>query len=377
MAGLTGCSVYAQEEPRLEITHEGKDVHISWASKPGESYRVLSKNTLLDTPWYPLHTILGTGEIITHTQQVVSVSKVYSVEARANPLYQKEFYVDPNSHAKAQVRAWQSTRPDDTLLMDKIARNPQAFWFVHYSSDVDTKVRAVVSKAANAGEIPILCAYMIPKRDCGSYSGGGAPSADAYKVWSRKFTQGIGDNEAVVIVEPDAVALWHCLNAEERATRSELLREFIVDLKTNSGAIVYLDAAHSYWHPAGEMIRRLKEAGAEHADGFSLNVSNFRSQRELIAYGEQISRGLNGKHFILDTSRNGQGPAPDSALAWCNPPGRALGIEPTWDTDHPLIDAFLWIKRPGESDGACRPGEPNAGVWWPEYALGLASRAAY
>ena len=35
--------------------------------------------------------------------------------------------------------------------------------------------------------------------------------------------------------------------------------------------------------------------------------------------------------------------------------------------------AYLWVKRPGESDGPCNGG-PSAGQWWPEYALGLAQR---
>ncbi|MGK5729857.1 glycoside hydrolase family 6 protein [Streptomyces sp. URMC 124] len=57
--------------------------------------------------------------------------------------------------------------------------------------------------------------------------------------------------------------------------------------------------------------------------------------------------------------------------SWCNPPGRALGSRPTTATGNPRIDAFLWIKRPGESDGACR-GAPPAGRWWAQYALDLA-----
>ena len=36
---------------------------------------------------------------------------------------------------------------------------------------------------------------------------------------------------------------------------------------------------------------------------------------------------------------------------------------------YPLVDAFLWIKTPGESDGTCSGG-PAAGKWWGEYALG-------
>src|SRR5664279_2548897 len=72
---------------------------------------------------------------------------------------------------------------------------------------------------------------------------------------------------------------------------------------------------------------------------------------------------LGGVHYIIDTSRNGLGPAPDGALNWCNPPGRALGALPTAVTAGTHSDAYLWIKRPGESDGACHPGErrPDCG----------------
>lgn len=99
-------------------------------------------------------------------------------------------------------------------------------------------------------------------------------------------------------------------------------------------------------------------------------------------------------HFVLDTSRNGLGnwtpPAgkyTGDPQDWCNPPGRALGLRPTTRTGQPLVDALLWVKRPGESDGQCTRGtagpqdpeygidDPAAGEWWPDYALGLAQRA--
>jgi endoglucanase len=74
----------------------------------------------------------------------------------------------------------------------------------------------------------------------------------------------------------------------------------------------------------------------------------------------------------VDTGRNGLGPHGE----WCNPPGRALGERPTTATGHALADAFLWVKSPGESDGPCN-GSARSGEWMPEYALGLAQRAAY
>ncbi|MGH7487297.1 MAG: glycoside hydrolase family 6 protein, partial [bacterium] len=65
---------------------------------------------------------------------------------------------------------------------------------------------------------------------------------------------------------------------------------------------------------------------------------------------------------------------PTSDDEWCNPAGRGLGSRPTTNTADPLVDAYLWIKSPGESDGACN-GAPPAGEWWADYALGLAERS--
>ena len=118
------------------------------------------------------------------------------------------------------------------------------------------------------------------------------------------------------------------------------------------------------------MAPRLKQADIAAADGFSLNVSNYIDNAATIAFGEKLSKLVGGKHFIIDTSRNGLGNAAD----WCNPRGQALGVAPTTRTGHPLVDAFLWIKQPGESDGNCKGG-PSAGSWWTEIALEL-SRAA-
>jgi endoglucanase len=127
------------------------------------------------------------------------------------------------------------------------------------------------------------------------------------------------------------------------------------------------------------MAPRLKAAGIDLADGFALNVSNYQATPDLIKYGHQLSALLGGKHFIIDTSRNGNGPPPfegEDERAWCNPDGRALGSPPTTETGDPLVDAFYWIKPPGESDGTCNKG-PAAGGWWPEKALEMARNAKW
>ncbi len=79
---------------------------------------------------------------------------------------------------------------------------------------------------------------------------------------------------------------------------------------------------------------------------------------------------------MIDTSRNGAGPA-GGELYWCNPTGRALGTPPTTATAGAHADAYLWIKRPGESDGSCGRGEPQAGTFVSQYAIDLARNAGH
>jgi endoglucanase len=285
-----------------------------------------------------------------------------------------KLYVDPDSNAKRQADAWRSKRPEDARQMDKIAAGADADWFGDWSGDVRAAVDARVTQITDAGSLPVLVAYDIPNRDCSGQSAGGASSPEAYKTWIRAFAAGIEGRKVAVVLEPDAVALTGCLSEVEKTTRFALLKDAVNVLEAQGKTATYVDAGHSAWIPASEMSSRLTESGISAADGFSLNVSNFRTIPESTSYGKDVSSRIGGKHFIIDTARNGLGPNPENQ--WCNPPGRALGEKPGAATVDVLVDAYLWIKPPGESDAACNGG-PTAGQWWPEYALGLARRAAY
>ena len=280
-------------------------------------------------------------------------------------------YVDPSSPAKRQAEAWRRSRPGDAALMDKIAQQPLAQWVGGWNVDISRDVADAVSRITGARALPIFVAYNIPGRDCGQYSAGGANGSDAYKRWIREFASGLGNRRAVVVLEPDALAGMSCLSPALQQERMNLIHDAVRVLKAH-GAAVYIDAGHARWVAPAEMANRLNRAGIADADGFSLNISNFLSTSVNIAYGTEVSRRVGGKHFIIDTSRNGQNLT--SAGNWCNPTGQRVGAAPTTRTGNPLVDAFLWIKTPGESDGTCGGG-PAAGKWWAEYALGLAGGA--
>jgi len=237
--------------------------------------------------------------------------------------------------------------------------------------------------------------------------------------------------------------------AEDRFT---MLRHAVETLSALPNTAVYLDGTHSAWLSVGDISDRLLKAGVQQADGFFLNASNYQYTANLTAYGTWISscialvteaggafgdcgsqywnggpaNGWSGvsmdpygewsadaadpalntsgvdsryasqlgdiepsTHFVIDTSRNGQGPwqVATGYEDWCNPLDRGLGLRPSTDTGYDLLDAYLWIKVPGESDGQCLRGTagaedpargmvaPAAGGWFPEMARELIENA--
>jgi endoglucanase len=288
------------------------------------------------------------------------------------PFANQKMYVDPYSQAAQYVDSGAGGYPVDA--MKKISTRPAALWIGNWNVNVYADVFGYVARARADSSMPVFAIYNIPQRDCGNYSAGGA-SAASYPSWIEQVSLAIGTTKASVILEPDALSQINqpsCLSDAQKNERYQLISGAIATLKKNApNTAIYLDAGNSQWIPAETMAQNLLRAGVSAADGFSLNVSNFMTTSSSVSYGTQISGIVGGKHFVLDTGRNGFGPTADNQ--WCNPSGRALGSVPTGFSSG-LVDAYLWIKRPGESDGSCNGG-PAAGVFWPQYAYDLAIRS--
>jgi endoglucanase len=281
------------------------------------------------------------------------------------------FFNDPQS----QVNQWIAADKNDSrepLIASKIASRPQAVWFATYKpSTVTADVRRVTSAAAGAGKVPVLVAYQIPNRDCGGASAGGAPDLASYDAWVKKFAAGLGSGEVIVILEPDSVALTTCLSSSELSGRyASLARAGAAIHAADSRAKVYFDAGHSHWNSAADQAAKLRAAGVlTSGDGIYTNVSNFQLTSAEIPYAKQVLAALGGSsrlHAVIDTGRNGNGAPADGS--WCDPAGRAVGTAPTTATGDAAIDAFLWVKPPGEVDGCAGP----AGSFSPDYAAALA-----
>ncbi|GAA1883152.1 glycoside hydrolase family 6 protein [Streptomyces durmitorensis] len=289
-----------------------------------------------------------------------------TADPSANSLYR---------HGDSQVIDWVRAHRGDPrrpLIESRIADRPAAVWFAEYApGTITSRVRAVTSSAGS--RVPVVVPYAIPDRDCGGASQGGAPDLAAYDAWIGKFAAGLGSGEVVVILEPDAIALSECLSAKQRTARYASLARAGRTLKAaNPRARVYFDAGHSGWNAAAKQAGRLRAAGAASpasSDGIFTNVSNFHRTGDEAAYARKVLSALGGPPglgAVIDTSRNGNGAPADGE--WCDPAGRGLGPSPTLRTGEARIDAYLWIKLPGESDG-CK-GAP--GTFTPGYAYDLA-----
>ncbi len=317
-------------------------------------------------PLLTVAALAGTGALVAPAPS--APAPAVRLAADANPLAGRPFYVNPAS------KAMRALPGNSDPLLAAVANTPTAYWMDHISTPaIDAKY---IADAQAAGTTPILALYGIPNRDCGSYAAGGFGSAGAYRGWIDGVAAAIGTGPAAVVLEPDALAMIDCLSPGQQQERLDLIRYAVDTLSRNPGTGVYVDAGHPRWVAADVIAGRLNQVGIEKARGFSLNTANFFTTEESVGYGQAVSGMTGGKPFVIDTSRNGAGPVEGDPLYWCNPSGRALGVAPTTNTGNPQVDAFLWVKRPGESDGSCR-GAPSAGTFVSSYAIDLARNAGW
>jgi endoglucanase len=426
--------------------------------------------------------VTGISSAAASTAAPASTAPAAAAAARAISPDTRFFVPLPSSGAPQQILALLEAHDlKDAALIAEMEAVPRAVWFTSGTpAQVQQQVGQTMFEAAIERAVPVLVAYDIPGRDCAQYSAGGALNQAAYEAWIDGFAQGIGNGKAIVILEPDALGnmpsdcgLSSTVYPFTDAERIAELQYAVSALEADPGVSVYLDGTHSAWQSVGTITQRLLEADVQDAQGFFLNVSNYQPTPNLIDYGTWISDciamvtdpanayynnpsacasqyypatesdfstwdlttqwyaanmggAVAATHFVIDTSRNGDGPnsmqeyanapydQPASVIStlasgnWCNPPDSGLGLKPTASTGVPLLDAYLWVKTPGQSDGQCdsaggvrawdytdytQPSwptdaadqalfdplwgldDPAAGGWFPQQALQLAQDA--
>lgn len=283
------------------------------------------------------------------------------------------FYTNLKSQVVvAESKLRREGKIQDADMLREIACYPQAIWLVGKSfQDVYETALTVSTDAEKKDKVPVFSLYNLPSTS--SLPWGSNIENDDYLGWITAIAEGVGSRSAWIILEPDTLSLSTQYLNNDRNTRLKELRDAIRIIKDLAPNVrVYIDAGHSSWLPPSRVADLLLQAGINEADGFSINVANYQSLSDELTYGHTISERVGNKPFVIDTSRNGLGSS--GSKDWCNAPGRALGEKPTRNTNDPIVDAYFWIKLPGESDNPCNGG-PAAGIFWLEYALELIQNA--
>jgi endoglucanase len=300
-----------------------------------------------------------------------------------NPLAGATFYVNPNSEAANAAKQYPALKA--------VASQPGTARFGSFSfgkngvPNIATAVSRYLTRASvqEPGTVPLLATYRVVHGLCGHASDSPGDVA-SYHDFINGFASGIGSYPAVLFLEMDSVITMPCLSPRGQSVREQELQYAINTLTADDPhLVIYLDAGAADALPPGKAARFLRRSGVAKIQGFFLNATHYDWTSNEIKYGEQISRLTGGKHFVVNTAVNGRGPLhpPDIERqgneVLCNPPGRGLGPRPTSRTGFRNADMFAWIGNPGESGGACIPGAPATGVYWPAYALMLVRNAEY
>jgi endoglucanase len=235
------------------------------------------------------------------------------------------------------------------------------------------------------------------------------PNVNVYLDGTHSGWLGVGDAAHRLVQAGVAQADGFFLNVSNYQFSANLVQygtwvSSCIAYATAVAAGDFVNCPNQYWNggPLPAKIAQLRgewngvalSAYGEWSDASDVDL--FNTSGINLRYANMLGATQATTRFVVDTSRNGLGPwqppagAYPDAQDWCNPPGRGLGLRPTADTGNDLLDAYLWVKIPGESDGECTRGlgpggttvdpewgqvDPPAGAWFRDMALELVQNA--
>jgi cellulose 1,4-beta-cellobiosidase len=339
-----------------------------------------------------------------------------------------------NPEYVAKVEATAKANPKDADAIRKVAAIPTSVWLDTIASvsripkilELAEKQQAETKKTM----LSVFVVYDLPNRDCSAKAAAG--ELDLAKGGEERYKTEFIDKIAeafaahpnqriVAILEPDSLPnLATNLNVPKCAASDAAYRKstaYAISKLNLPNVSIYLDAAHAGWLGWGSNSQKIaaifkdvltQAGGANKIRGFATNVSNYNTVSgkdgkklgpanpcpDEESYVKQLSaaltkEGISGKHFIIDTARNGK-VVRGSWSSWCNIKGAGLGPRPQ-AAPMPLVDAYVWVKPPGESDGTtdeksarfdhgCKsvdsmPNAPEGGQWFTEHFLEMVRNA--
>lgn len=360
-----------------------------------------------------------------------------SLSAESNPYQNKLQYINYRfvDHIDSSI----SRAPEKKDVLNKVKQIPVAVWLDNLAT-IPT-IKEHLARARNLQQtsgkkvVATFVIYNLPNRDCAAAASNGELSVGELSRYKSEYIdaitkefQAFSDISIVGVVEPDSLPnLVTNLGVQKCSAAQDVYKDGISyalrQLSSLPHVSLYLDAAHEGWLGwpnnrdgfARLVAEVLTKAGSNNAiRGLATNVANYNNistftngQAEYpidfnpawneTSYVQLLkssleSVGIVGKGFIIDTSRTRVQPVQNKKLQeWCNIKGAGLGLRPAVNP-LPDVDAFVWVKTPGESDGIssqssprfdfhCSSADsftpaPEAGEWNHDYFMELVKNAS-
>jgi cellulose 1,4-beta-cellobiosidase len=350
-----------------------------------------------------------------------------------NPFADAQLFVNPE-YTKA-VEGLVTGHPGEAGMLKKLSAIPTAIWlsWIADTKDVPHYLDLALQQQKAAGKpvITTFVVYDLPNRDCNAAASAGELPAnpEGEARYQRDYIDVIAaafaahpDQRIAAILEPDSVGnlITNLANPKCQAAEGIYKRGIAYAIAKLSlpNVFLYVDAAHSGWLGWPKNIVKtapvfkeilMMAGGPDRIRGFATDVSNYNPAKDPtnpkrdphaapsdeLGYVVDLNKeleavGITGKGFIVDTSRDGKAYIRTSPGNWCNIKGAGLGERPQ-AAPAPNVDAYLWIKVPGESDGTAdakaarfdancvsddaTPGAPEAGLLFESYLLDLVKNA--
>jgi cellulose 1,4-beta-cellobiosidase len=342
-------------------------------------------------------------------------------------------YVNPDWVAAIETSA--AASPADAAQIRKVEAYSTAIWLdsIAKLGDLPRYLDDALAQQTALGQ-PVVSTFVIydlPNRDCAANASNGELSADATgeQRYKTEYIDKIAaifaahrSQRIVGIVEPDSLpniatnlAIAKCAASQDAYRRGVA---YAISKLARSNVFLYVDAAHAGWLGWNDNRTKIAQifkdvltsaGGFDKVRGFATNSANYNILRgndgqvldpsnpcpDELTYVQKLGEtlaaaGMTNKAFLVDTARNGRGGIRTKWGNWCNIRGAGLGERPL-ASPSPGIDAYYWIKPPGESDGVSDPtaprydamcsssdsvtGAPQAGQWFPAYFADLAKNA--
>ncbi|CAE6495446.1 unnamed protein product [Rhizoctonia solani] len=320
----------------------------------------------------------------------------------SNPFAGKSFYGNPYYRSlveKEAARLKSEGKADLAAKAAKVARVPVFSWVYDTSSVNDItgylKDAAAIQKKTGKKQIVQLVIYNLPDRDCSSKASAGelslASSATGETPYQKLLQSAKAQIEkypdvaVALILEPDSIGdlvgsndVAKCKNSAQAHKR--LLSMAIATLQLPNVSI-YLDGANAGWlgwsetlAPTAALLGEILQDARMYnknatVRGLATNVSNYNGLGNQKEAGKDELKYINDlapylkkvgfpTNFIVDQGRAGNQKAARGDDSWCNFKYAGFGLRPAVTT-HPLVDAVVWVKPGGESDGTSDTSSPR------------------